>query len=71
MAEERDQSARIQKLEESQGFSERAIEELAAEVRELGKRVLDLGGKLARLEAGLESKKQDEGEGAPAESSQE
>jgi uncharacterized coiled-coil protein SlyX len=48
-------SERMRKLEESQGFTERAVEELAEEVRELGKRVQELGAKMARLEARLDA----------------
>ncbi|MFN7020299.1 MAG: SlyX family protein [Phycisphaerales bacterium] len=43
--------ARVTGLEEHAAFSERAVEELAAEVRLLNERVRDLGRKLAAAEA--------------------
>jgi uncharacterized coiled-coil protein SlyX len=62
MADHRAESERVQRLEESQGFSERAIEQLSTEVRELGKRVQDLAVKLGRLEARLDAAQRNEEE---------
>lgn len=44
---------RIQKLEEAQAFSERAMEELSLEVRDLGKRIADLAAALKQVELKL------------------
>lgn len=43
--------SRIRALEENQGFAERVSEQLGDEVRELGRRVLELAQRLSRVEA--------------------
>jgi len=67
MADGREQQERVQKLEESQGFVERTVEELAAEVRELGKLVHELGVKLSRLESRMEAQQRAQEEGGESE----
>lgn len=44
---------RLIRLEESQGFAERSVEQLAEEVRALGKQVAEVRTQLRRLEAQL------------------
>lgn len=45
---------RIQKLEEDQAFTERAIDELGEEVRTLSRRVADVASAIKRLEGMLD-----------------
>ena len=52
-AEPRQDPDRVLKLEEAQAFSEHAMDELSAEVRELGKRVGELAALIARVEKRL------------------
>ena len=44
---------RLDRLEESQGYSERMVELLSAEIADMNKRVQVMGKRLAALEAGL------------------
>lgn len=41
----------IRQLQEAQVFTERAVEELSGEVRDLSRRIVELAATLARLEA--------------------
>ena len=44
---------RVTRLEESNGFAERTVEQLSEEVRGLGRRVTELQAQVRRLEAQL------------------
>ena len=44
---------RLDRLEESQGYSERMVELLSAEIADMNKRVQVMGKRLAALEVGL------------------
>ncbi len=55
--------ARIQRLEENQGFTERAVEQLSQEIRDLGARVHELTAALARMETKVEANTRPEAPG--------
>lgn len=46
---------RLQKLEETQLFTDRSLEQLSDEVRALGRRVAELAALIARVEARLQT----------------
>ena len=53
---------RLQRLEEAQGFSERTIEQLSAEIARLGRHLAEAQARIKRLEARLEQLREDEAE---------
>ncbi len=49
---------RVDRLEESQGYTERTVEQLSAEIADMNKRMQVMGKRLAALEAGLQKLKE-------------
>ncbi len=49
-----DLPARLQRIEESQGFAERTIEELSAEIAGLNRRLAEAQSRLLRVESRLQ-----------------
>lgn len=55
-------SERLDRLEESHGYTERTVEQLSAEIADMNKRMQAMGKRLAALEAGLTKLQQGEEE---------
>jgi uncharacterized coiled-coil protein SlyX len=58
-----DPASRLDRVEESLGYTERTVEQLSAEIADLNKRLQALTKRLASLEAGLSKLQGSEDEG--------
>ncbi len=56
-------SERLDRIEESHGYTERTVEQLSAEIADMNKRMQAMGKRLAALEAGLQKLKEPGEEG--------